>query len=267
VALVLAAVFVRLGVWQLDRREERRAFNASRAAALARPPLLLGGNVPAGAGRAIGAASASAAPDSAAAVHRRAVATGVFDLSRERVVGQRSWRGSPGVGLLAPLLLEGGGEVWVDRGWAPAPDAATLDPAPYAERGRVRVEGFFRPPTSRERLALARAAGGSHADRGAERSAGTPHTAPALVLQQLPGPGAVLRRLPPPEPDDGPHLSYAIQWFAFAAIALVGTGAWLAAQRRASARPTPSSRPVRSGPPRPSGGAASRAAAPATRDR
>jgi surfeit locus 1 family protein len=29
-------------------------------------------------------------------------------------------------------------------------------------------------------------------------------------------------RLPPPALDEGPHLSYAIQWFAFAAIALIG---------------------------------------------
>ena len=29
-------------------------------------------------------------------------------------------------------------------------------------------------------------------------------------------------RLPPPALDEGPHLSYAIQWFSFAAIALIG---------------------------------------------
>jgi cytochrome oxidase assembly protein ShyY1 len=32
-------------------------------------------------------------------------------------------------------------------------------------------------------------------------------------------------RLTPPPLDEGPHLSYAIQWFAFAAIALIGAGA------------------------------------------
>jgi cytochrome oxidase assembly protein ShyY1 len=30
-------------------------------------------------------------------------------------------------------------------------------------------------------------------------------------------------RVAPPALDDGPHLSYAIQWFSFAAIALVGS--------------------------------------------
>jgi surfeit locus 1 family protein len=31
------------------------------------------------------------------------------------------------------------------------------------------------------------------------------------------------RRLPPPELTNGPHLSYAIQWFSFAAIVLIGS--------------------------------------------
>jgi surfeit locus 1 family protein len=44
-----------------------------------------------------------------------------------------------------------------------------------------------------------------------------------VVLQT---PDSTLPRLPrrddPPSLDDGPHLSYAIQWFGFAAIALIG---------------------------------------------
>ena len=35
--------------------------------------------------------------------------------------------------------------------------------------------------------------------------------------------GGLPRRWPPPVFDNGPHLSYAIQWFSFALIALVGT--------------------------------------------
>jgi surfeit locus 1 family protein len=39
--------------------------------------------------------------------------------------------------------------------------------------------------------------------------------APDSALPRFP------RRLEPPAIDDGPHLSYAIQWFAFAAMAMV----------------------------------------------
>ena len=38
-AIVLAAVFGRLGVWQLDRLAERRELNRTRLARLAQPPL------------------------------------------------------------------------------------------------------------------------------------------------------------------------------------------------------------------------------------
>jgi surfeit locus 1 family protein len=53
------------------------------------------------------------------------------------------------------------------------------------------------------------------------------------VLVELPaGGGGVPRRIPPPSLDEGPHLNYAIQWFAFAAIALIGSGAYLATRRK-----------------------------------
>src|SRR2546428_9648425 len=39
---------------------------------------------------------------------------------------------------------------------------------------------------------------------------------------------------PAPELGDGPHLSYAIQWFAFAGIVIVGMGALL--RKQASSR-------------------------------
>jgi len=37
---------------------------------------------------------------------------------------------------------------------------------------------------------------------------------------------------PAPEPGDGPHLSYAIQWFAFAGIVILGMGALIRKQAR-----------------------------------
>ncbi len=50
-----------------------------------------------------------------------------------------------------------------------------------------------------------------------------------FVLQQVPSDSpslrqsVALRRWPPLELSNGPHLSYAIQWFSFAAIIVVGT--------------------------------------------
>ena len=69
-----------------------------------------------------------------------------------------------------------------------------------------------------------------------------------FVIQQLPssptlarprprptgsplGTESFIRRLSPPVLDDGPHLSYAIQWFSFATIILVGSGALMFKRR------------------------------------
>ena len=49
-----------------------------------------------------------------------------------------------------------------------------------------------------------------------------------------PPPGSSLRTGPSPEISDGPHLAYAIQWFAFAVIAVVG--ALIFARRRTPTR-------------------------------
>ena len=194
-----AALFLRLGVWQLHRLNERRAANAEIRRLLAEPLVRL-------------------APDArmdAGALEcllwRRIEAEGRFDAGREVVVRGRTWQGSPGVGLLTPLDLAAGGVVWVDRGWVPSPDAEHVDAGLYAEPGRVRVRGFLRPATP-----------------GEDARAGPP-----AVLERLPDPGSPRPPVPRGEPElsDGPHLSYAVQWFAFAAIALGGFAAYVGSRR------------------------------------
>jgi surfeit locus 1 family protein len=203
-ALAASALFVRLGIWQLHRLEERRAQNAEIRRQLARPAVRL---------------TAGDAKDPAALrrlLWRRVEADGRFDEVHEVVIRGRTWEGTPGVGLLTPLELSAGGRVWVDRGWVPSPDAEHVDASRYAERGEVRVRGFLRPPA-----------------RGEARESGPP-----AVLERLPDPPAPRPPVPRGEPElsDGPHLSYAVQWFAFAAIALGGFAAYAGSRRR---RPAP----------------------------
>jgi surfeit locus 1 family protein len=185
---------VRLGVWQLDRLAQRRARNAQLAARLALPPLQV-------AGRSITADSAR---------QRRVVARGVYDFARERVWPGRSLEGTPGVALVTPLRLPDGSEVFVDRGWVPSPDAFHIDQQAYREADTATVEG----------LALVPPRGRGDVD---------PAGLLPFVIQQEgpPAPRGLPRRWPPPALDNGPHLSYAIQWFSFAVIVLVGTIALL----------------------------------------
>jgi surfeit locus 1 family protein len=219
-ALLVAAACVRLGIWQLDRLHQRRARNALVAAARARPELAIreDPHLPIDSLR-----------------ERRLYARGPYDYARERPWHGRSYQGVPGVDLITPLRLPDGTAVLVDRGWAPSPDGYHVDAAAYREGDSADVHG----------LGLAAPRGRGDVDPGALRDS-VPYRLLPVVIQQLPpstarhrpppSSSAGLTRWPPPELSDGPHLSYVVQWFSFAAIIVVGSIALLR-QRRARARP------------------------------
>ena len=189
IATLVAAGCVRLGIWQLDRLATRRARNAELTAARARTPIEVTGGLPADSAR-----------------DRRLRAAGVFDYERETVWPARTFEGVPGVHLLTPLRFADGSRVLVDRGWVPSPDAMHVD------------RGLYREPDSAVVVGVGRA---TPRGRGDVDPAAFPY-----VLQQDSPPGAArgyIQRIPPPPLDDGPHLGYAIQWFSFAVIALVGS--------------------------------------------
>lgn len=220
-ALVLAmcAVCVRLGFWQLDRLEQRRARNAAVRAAQAQPPVPLD---------AAAFAAASADPD--AFEWRPVEAAGTFHHAGDLLLRGRGREGQPGVHLVSPLVLADGRVVMVNRGWLPAPDAATANASAYRTAGPVRVAGVLRPMRVSEdggMPAEGRAGGDStwrRIDLGAAR-ARSPGAVLPLYLQRLPAPGdAASPPLAEPLPalSQGNHLSYAVQWFSFATIGVVG---------------------------------------------
>lgn len=198
-ALSLAALFVRLGFWQLHRLGERRARNAQIRAARALPPIEL--------------PLRHLDPD--ALRDRRATAHGIYDYPQERVWTARTFQGVPGVALLTPLRLTDGAAVFVDRGWAPSADARHIDAARYREGDSVVVTGLLLP-APRDR---------GDVDPALLRDS-VPYPVLPVVIQlddtAAPHPAGTARWRTPPL-DDGPHLSYAIQWFSFATIGVVGT--------------------------------------------
>ncbi len=198
VALAIAAVFIRLGVWQLHRLAERKDQNAAIRAARAEPPVELPQH----------RFAAEALRD------RRARARGSYDYAHQRVWAGRTFDGAPGVALLTPLRLSDGSAVFVDRGWVPSPDAMHVDADRYREGDSAEVTGLALPAPR---------------DRGDVNPAALkdslPYTVLDIVLQlddtAAPHP-AGLKRWRPPTLDSGPHLSYAIQWFSFATIVVIG---------------------------------------------
>lgn len=140
---------------------------------------------------------------------RRVRAAGVYDFTRERVWTGRTFEGVPGVALLTPLRLANGGVVWVNRGWVPSPDAAQVDTGRWREPDSAAVVGV------------------------AVEHAGVPFLVEDSLPPRATG-GQVIRRWPPPSLSEGPHLSYVIQWFSFAAI-ILGGSLVLFAKRRSRA--------------------------------
>lgn len=248
VVFLVAAVCVRLGLWQLDRRSERLERNAVVAERMAAPPVIL-----------------HAPPsDTVGLTHRRAAIEGPVDEDQTIVLAGRSHAGRPGVHIYSPVRL-GAGAVLVNRGWLPAPDAATveLDSIRRPPGEPARYEGVLLPfpetTGSGESTAAFRRTW-FRLDGEAIRSQ-PPYPVTALYLlatvgPEAAGPGGAARepaapdggasmatrgshplRLAAPVLDPGPHLSYAVQWFSFAAVFLVGWAAVLLTRRGAASGP------------------------------
>ncbi|HEX7247349.1 MAG TPA: SURF1 family protein [Actinomycetota bacterium] len=210
--IVAIVACVMLGLWQLARLEGRRALNERILAGRAAEPAPL----------------QELLADGGALDYRPTVATGRYDLAHEVILYGRTLEGQPGNHVLTPLVLADGRAIIVDRGWVPF----EMDEPPVAEAappdGDVDVSGT---------LQAAQPGGAGSIDPRADRvttmrsvdvdaiARDTPYDLVPWFLQlrdQSPASGALPVPEPPAEVTEGPHLSYALQWFAFAAIAAGG---------------------------------------------
>ena len=200
-AAVFAVVCARLGIWQLDRLHQRRALNAAVTARRALPPLEVTG----------AAISVDSVRDRPVGAH------GVYDYARQWVWPGRSFEGVPGVAVVTPLKLSDSLAVMVDRGWVPSPDGFHVSLIPYEETSdTVEVTGLG--------AKLPRGRG----DYDPSQKGEFPYRVLPMAIQLLPpGPQGAPRRWPEVELGNGPHLGYAIQWFSFATIAVMGTAVFL----------------------------------------
>lgn len=217
VVAALAMLLVNLGLWQLSRHEERTALNARVAERLEAPAQPLER-----------VARPAAGGDDLA--YRRVRVTGEYLVDEEVLLSPRPHNGRPGHHVLTPLASDGDRVVFVDRGWVPFEH----DTPPVSEAappdGPVEVSGFLRPTEPPERLAPDLPEGEldrvSRVDleRLDAQVDGTPYPYYLQLEEQRPGRTGSLP-VPaelPDVTDDGNHFSYAIQWFSFAAVGLVG---------------------------------------------
>ena len=226
IAVVTAAVCIRLGVWQLDRRHQRQELNALVEARMQLPP--------------IGSLADLVAIDTSSARYRAVALTGSYDFANEFVLVHRTSRGSPGVNILTPLRVPGDERaVLVNRGWVYAPDGVTVDLEQWRQPAEATVRGYALPIPSWGEGSGVQARSLRRLDLAflTERS---PYPLAHVIVVDTSGAAAVSERVPgrlgPVTLDEGPHLSYAMQWFSFAAIALIGVGimVWRDRQQQSS---------------------------------
>ena len=226
---VAMGLFVRLGIWQLDRLEERRGQNEALRAVLDAPPLNLAEPLPS---------------EPEALENRLATVSGRYDFTNERVVLLQTWQGALGVQLVTPLLVDGlvDTAVLINRGWVPQAEYEAGALEQYrTESGMVQISGY---------LALSqpgREASGEVATQEVYR-VDIPAIELALPYELLPiilveAPTETVDVTPPlrapreVDLSEGPHLSYAWQWFIFC---LLTGGLYLVFVRRSEQeRPSP----------------------------
>ena len=221
VVLTVIGLFALAGVWQIHRLHERRAHNALVTAREHQPEN----------------SADAAVRDPLTATHGRVYATGRYDTTREVVLLGRPSGEDDGNHVLTPLVSTGRAVI-VDRGWVPPNMDSPPLPGASPPPGVVTVYGELMDSEH----------GPFSGGKGITKvvslidlhrlSLQLPYpVAPLYVLLATQAPRQSGQLPVPVKPlplDEGPHKSYAIQWFSFIVIALVGYGAFI---RRAARQP------------------------------
>lgn len=213
VTLPLLAFLVGLGLWQLDRAEQKRSLLDQWQERREAPPKAL----------------ASVLAGEAERFTRVAV-RGRYDGEHQFLLDNRIRESRPGFHVLTPLkLANGDGAILVNRGWVPMGQGRSDLPELPVPEGPVRIVGGLAPPPQTGMRMGAADPGGQgwpkivqHMDP--QRVSGQlGYPVPAQVVRLDPGaPGGFEREWGAPVPF-GPqrHLGYAVQWFALAVTLLV----------------------------------------------
>ena len=153
---------------------------------------------------------------------------GSYDTAGQRIVRNRPLNGQPGYEVVVPFKLVSGETVVIDRGWLP-----------IGNNSPGRPDSIPAPPSG-EVTAVVRLKHGEPAlDRGAPEGQlasidlaaysgelGYPLLTGAYgqLASETPPASEMPRPFPMPSLEEGTHLSYSLQWFAFGVLMFVGFG-------------------------------------------
>jgi len=210
--LLVACGCVVAGFWQLERHEQRQQANAQVRSALAAPVVPL---------------ADLETPTTAA--WRSVEVVGRYLPEPPLLLRQRSVDGVRGVQVLSTLRAVDGATILVDRGLLPTTAGpTTLPDAPAPPAGDVRLIARVRLPETTSGSGWDPTTGTARAVDLADLAAvgRIPPDIAEVWLQAVrstPADDPALLASSPPRVSMGPSLFYAVQWWIFAVLAVVGT--------------------------------------------
>lgn len=227
--IALAAVCTRLGVWQMHKLELRLDRNDVITRHFTTDPIDI----------------RTALPDGEKVDKTnewtRVTATGTYDLGRQLTVKFTTRDGAPGVDVVTPLVLDSGEAVLVDRGWIETQNTVKRPDVPAPPTGEVQIEGWLRQNNGAGGAAVRPSEGQIRAISSDALGDAMPYdlTEGYVNLQdETPAPATALAAEPKPELGQGPHFFYALQWWFFALLAVVGYFWFARAEAKERRNPT-----------------------------
>ncbi len=211
--LVLAAVCTRLGLWQIHRLEHRLDQNKVITAHLKAEPVELTQVLEPG----------DEVDDESEFTRVRA--TGTYDVKHQVTVTFTTRDGAPGVDVVTPFVLSSGQAVLVDRGWQESENTVARPDVPGPPPGEVTITGWLRQNNGAEGEAIRPIKGQIRAISSVGFAKSVPYDLLGGYLNlrsEDPPPAQKLAAEPVPERGQGPHFFYALQWWFFALLAIVG---------------------------------------------
>lgn len=213
--LIFAIACVLLADWQFDRRAEARAEIARIDANYGAPAVPLADELP-----------SLTTYDDDVQKWRTVEVTGEY-VGEPYLARNRPGPEGVGVDVIQPIRTDDGALFFVDRGWAPVgSDGTEPDEIPLPASGRVTVEARLRAsePAVPGRSTVGQTVGSIDVSELARLSGASSSSyigAYGMLVSETPG-GEHGALPAPPERDEGPHLSYALQWYVFILIAASG---------------------------------------------
>ena len=195
--------FVSLGNWQSRRADEKRGLGALLDRAAQSTPIEL--------------------PAATDLVHKRVAARGKFLAERTVFLDNKLRRGRPGYEVVTPMHIAGSpSHVLVDRGWVAAGASREKLPEVRTPSGEVRLDGIalaqiphaLEPGPSSGQVRQNIDVPGFAAETGLR-------LLPIVIEQHSDTGDGLIRDWPRPDSGVEKHESYSLQWYSFAALAVV----------------------------------------------